>query len=384
MRLAGALVNAGFIALGVFLLARYHPRRLPLVGALVALSPMVFFVSAVINSSGLETATAFAAWCGGLCVVERSTVPPALILWTSISFVALILSRPISPLNAAIIAFVLSAFAGWRRIRTLFRDKSIRPLLVSMVGGCAIAAAFLAFGGVPVLTGVVTKPMSLFNSVWFTLRATAGRLRQCIGLFGTVDTPAPSGVVIVWTAAVAGLSIFGLFASSRCRRALPLLAISIVALPVVFESPHINAVGPYWQGRYWLPLAVGLPLVASSQISQGALLRLHSLTRALTRVTGLVTIGAILIVAQLGAFLTALHRYETGLQAVPGTPIQWSPPGGTGLVVSAFLLGQVLVLGFVIWRFVATRLRSSESDSSTLAHLGVADQIEHRGVPVVP
>ena len=118
-------------------------------------------VSAVINSSGLETATAFAAWCGGLCVVERSTVPPALILWTSISFVALILSRPISPLNAAIIAFVLCAFAGWRRIRTLFRDKSIRPLLVSMVGGCAIAAAFLAFGGVPVLTGVVTKPMSL-------------------------------------------------------------------------------------------------------------------------------------------------------------------------------------------------------------------------------
>ena len=100
--------------------------------------------------------------------------------------------------------------------------------------------------------------------------------------------------------------------------------------------------------------------------------------------TGLVTIGAILIVAQLGAFLTALHRYETGLQAVPGTPIQWSPPGGTGLVVSAFLLGQVLVLGFVIWRFVATRLCSSESDSSTLAHLGVADQIEHRGVPVVP
>ena len=43
-----------------------------------------------------------------------------------------------------------------------------------------------------------------------------------------------------------------------------MLGLSIVGLPIVLESPHIDSVGAYWQGRYWLPLAIGVPLVASA------------------------------------------------------------------------------------------------------------------------
>ena len=55
VRFSGALVDAALIALGLFLLARYHPRRLPLLGAMIALSPMVLFVTAVVNSEGVIT-----------------------------------------------------------------------------------------------------------------------------------------------------------------------------------------------------------------------------------------------------------------------------------------------------------------------------------------
>ena len=92
MRMLGTLINGALIALGLFLLVRYHPRRGPLVGVLVALSPMVFFVTSVLNSSGMEIASAFAAWCGGLCVIEYRRVPAGLAGWTSLAFVVLYLA----------------------------------------------------------------------------------------------------------------------------------------------------------------------------------------------------------------------------------------------------------------------------------------------------
>ncbi len=76
MRLMGTVLDAALIALGIWLLLRYHPRQTPLLGALIALSPMALFVMAVVNSSGLEIAAGFASWCGALCVIEYRFVPP--------------------------------------------------------------------------------------------------------------------------------------------------------------------------------------------------------------------------------------------------------------------------------------------------------------------
>jgi hypothetical protein len=96
---------------------------------------------------------------------------------------------------------------------------------------------------------------------------------------------------------------------------------------------------------------MGIPLIASSPTSLGAFHRIRrQLSRNFVRVTGILTIGSCLIVAQLAAFLTALHRYETGLHVAPGTPSQWSPPGGAELAVGVFLTGQVLLLLFVTWK----------------------------------
>jgi Predicted membrane protein (DUF2142) len=347
MRFVGALVNAAFLGLGVALLARYHPKRLPLLGALVALTPMVFFVSSVINSSGLEIASAFAAWCGGLCIVARSGLPRLLIICTSISFAVLILSRPISPVNALIIVAVLSMLVEGPRLRTLAHDKGVRKVLGTMVAAGAIAVGALAVGGLPVLTGVKTRPLSPGGSVWLTIRLTLARLKQCIGAFSG-ETFVPYGVILVWVSAVGGLLTLALFTSSRGRRALLVLGMSILALPIVFESPQINAVGTYWQGRYWLPLAIGIPLVASSCAvfqSPSALFARRS-----ARVLGVLAFVSILAIAQLAAILTELHRYETGLDQPPGAPIRWLPPGGSTLVVALFLLGEALLVAFLLWQ----------------------------------
>jgi hypothetical protein len=65
------------------------------------------------------------------------------------------------------------------------------------------------------------------------------------------------------------------------------------------------------------------------------------------------TVGAVLCWAQIVSFMTALHRYQTGVGAAPGTPVHCTPPGGTVLVVTMFLTSQVLLLGFICWNSLA-------------------------------
>ena len=130
-----------------------------------------------------------------------------------------------------------------------------------------------------------------------TLRLTGPRLLQTIGDFGWLDTPAPHLTKVIWIVAVAALVVLGLAISARCRRALPLLALAIVAMPVLFEAPKLNASGTYWQGRYWLPLIVGVPLLASTAL--GRIPALHS-RRSPAAVIAVLTAGLILGVAQAG------------------------------------------------------------------------------------
>jgi Predicted membrane protein (DUF2142) len=347
MRFAGVVVNGALVALGLFLLIRYHPRRSTLVGALVALAPMVLFLTSVVNPSGLETAAGFAVWCAGLCIVEQRLVPRSLAIWAALALVIFILARPLSPLYAAIIVVVLGFFAGWRRSRDLLRDACLRAVAWAGAVAAVVAGASLAVLGSPPLLGYPEQPrLRLLAEVHLTLRLTGGRLLQTIGDFGWLDTPAPRVTRVIWLVAAGGLVVVALATSTRCRRAVPLLALAIVALPVVFEAPRLNTTGIYWQGRYWLPLIVGVPLLASTAL--GAVKSRRGRKPSLALV-GVLVAGVGLGVAQLAAFLSALHRYRSGLGAGPHPGPRWSPPGGPVLVVVAFLAGEALLISLVVW-----------------------------------
>lgn len=332
-RFLAVVLDSALIALGLYLLARYH-RRSALVGALIALTPTVLFFGSVVNSSGMEISAGFAAWCGGLCIVAAEEIPRPLIALTSLAFLALILCRPTSWVTALVILVVLGVLSGWHRVRE--RAHVLRPLWVTLIVALAIAACFLLIGGTPSLLGIAAHPpLSRAGSVWLTLRLMSGQLRQTIGVFGWLDVLAPTWVIVVWVASLVALVAYALIVSPQARRALPLLAVAIFAYPFIFETPRLNEVGPYWQGRYWLPLAVGLPLIAAV------------LSPALRRSWALM-IGVLLAAAQLGAFVTALDAYD-GDPVRPGSSALWAPPGGSALTITIFVVGQVLLVGFV-WR----------------------------------
>ena len=348
MRMAGALLDAALLALGLFVLARYYPGRRILAGALVALSPMVFFMAGMVGDSGMEIAAAFAAWAACLCVVRREDVPRPLCVAAALSLVLFTLSRPTSPAYVAIVVVVLAVLAGWRRGRDLLGARSTKAIGVALAGAFGVAFVMLGVGGLPSLLGGATSPpLTHLQEIQKTFSLTWAHLHQAIGNFGWTDTPVPWGATAVWAAGVGAVVVAGAASSGRTGAALVVLVVAVLALPVVLEAPRINAVGPYWQGRYWLPLLVGLPLVA-----------LAFERRLPARATGtggrvLGTVGAVagaglLVAAQVAGFLTALHRYETGLGVGPSARARWGPPGGAGLMVVLFTAGYGLVVLFAL------------------------------------
>ncbi len=348
IRATGDALNAGLIALGIYLLLRYFPRRTTLIGVLLALSPMVLFVMAVLNSSGFEIAAGFATWCGGLCVATHSKVPRALAIWTAVAGVLLILSRPTSPLDVVVIAVVFAVFVGWRELRQR-SNRSLHPLWIPLVVAMIVAAVFLAIGGIPALLGIRPQhPASLLSNMATTVRLTGGYLEQSIGNFGLLDIPVPTWITVVWVACLSVLTAVAIFVSGPCRRALPVLAVAILAVTVGLEAPQINAVGNYFQGRYILPLLVGFPLLASALEWQG---RYALSSRTLRR--SVLALGVVLFAGQVTAFNRALQYYKGGHGHLVGVPAGWVPPAGDFGVNAMFVAGALITFALLVvmaWR----------------------------------
>jgi naphthoate synthase len=93
-----------------------------------------------------------------------------------------------------------------------------------------------------------------------------------IGNFGWLAFRGPYLMIVVWTATIGLVVALGLAVSSRrASIALLLVAGATALLPLVSEYREVPIIGPFWQGRYTLPLAVGVPIVASYLIGASSI-----------------------------------------------------------------------------------------------------------------
>ncbi len=346
IRLVSGLVSSIFIALAIMTVFAWSRNRLLFLGVLLAVTPMTLFMASVVNPSGLEISTGFCLWCSGLVLVlENSATPPVgLVAVMTASAAGLMLNRPVSALWVAMTLVILITLAGPRVIVGLLRLKSIRTsaLIVMFSGVLAFAWAFhfAAVGSAP--SGPQLAPGTTNAQVVAELFGeTGGWLKQMVGVFGWLDTYAPIYTYVVWGMAV-GLVILVALVVSRLRQsaALVLLIALVIVVPVMFGYGEARNVGPYfWESRYILPLAVGIPLVATMLINRARVIaKLHF------RLTVLVccVIGS----ANFLAFAEALRRNTVGVSG----PINflngvWSPPFGTPAVTLLYLV----VTGLFVW-----------------------------------
>jgi hypothetical protein len=266
MRIATALLAAGFIALAAWCLARVRASMWTRSALVLALTPVAFYTTILAAPNGLEMVAGLALWCAMLALPTADT--PALesrLLWVA-GVSALLLGglRPLGPGFLVVIVGIttlLSPRLMWGVVRRHRRSVAVIGLLAiaaavaQMMWKAHEAARFGPFPGVD-----FEPPMRPALMVLWQL--------QVIAAFPFRDQPAPAMVYALFTAVLlAFLGVALRRSSGRLRLVLVVLIAGVVLMPLVLTGATYSSRGAVWQGRYGLALAVGVPLVASLAMS---------------------------------------------------------------------------------------------------------------------
>jgi hypothetical protein len=146
-----------------------------------------------------------------------------------------------------------------------------------------------------------------------------------IGVLGWLDTPLLFHAYDVWFALLGFLVVAALGVGTARHRLLLLALLALTALvPIVVQWPAAAELGIVWQGRYLLPLAVGIPLAAGWALSSS---RAWNEAMASRFAVGLPLV--VLAGLQVMAFWWALHRNVIGIdESWIGFEPRWQPPLG--------------------------------------------------------
>jgi hypothetical protein len=312
MRLTAAVCSALFAGLAFAALRRLVRADLALIAVALAATPMVHFLAGSVNPNGLESVAAIALWCTSLCataaIVAGDRPERGVVVGLLVSGATFALLRPLSPLFAVMIVAVAVFIHGPAGIRSLVRRRD-----AWLLGGALAVPLVLAIGWslgpgrVAAFAGTALPPDRSIGTVLFGL--VDDYFEQAVAVFGWKDTGpvllaiGPWMIVVVALVAVAVL--FG-----RAWGAWTVLAVAAgsLLLPVVLQWPSARTQGLAWQGRYQLPLLVGVPVVAAFVAAGWARSDVGPTTRLVRG--GSVAVGAVLVVSH----LTVMQRNVVGVE----------------------------------------------------------------------
>lgn len=339
MRLANAMACAAFLTLALANI-RQLPRRSPVVvGLAVGITPMVLFVSGPASSSGIATTAGLAVWTAGMVLLEekctRSIAASSVAL--AVPLCAMLLTRRDSLMWGGAMVVVLVAYAPWKRVKDLLAERA--ALMAVAVVGAAAAAQYLIWTGENAAGFNNAGKVGGTGDAGKAFADTVGYLWQAIGVLGWLDTPLPDPVYYSWWGALLALFLGSMaVASFRSNFSVVLAVTLLLGLTTYIGSVRY----PYFQGRYYMPFAIGIPVLAGAAISKGKI-------PTIPRRSMFVVLGWLYLMHQV-AFWQHLRRYSVGAHGTWLFAIdsQWSPPGAPNWV---YLLGYAVTTGAMMWLF---------------------------------
>jgi hypothetical protein len=341
-RALSAAIPMALIAWALFISVRSGPLRVA--GMLLSLTPMAWFTLAVVNPSATVIAGGIALWIAGSSVgIERSAAWLAAlgwsamvlprrdgIVWACLALVILCLLhrqpvidwfRALGGAPRALVAVstltavgwalmdgslvnrasvlglaLLAAVSAWQVVRYRPDAGLARRVTTAVIAGLLLSASTVAV--------FLTRPNS-FDSDSFVLMVgrTGERLSGAIGLLGWLDTPVPLSMQFLWLVAL-GMMAAAALTSPQPREVWFAGATVGVAIAMswLMEIYSGTTTGTYWQGRYYLPLLVGVPIVLG-----------RASTMALLEVRVARLVGSIAMVVLNLALLAAVRRWAVGI-----------------------------------------------------------------------
>ena len=374
MRLLSALMCAGLLASAFLSAFEWRRSRLLLAGLVVAITPEAFFLAGSVNPNSLEIAGMVSLWTTLLVLADRPFAHqvPRLVLRAGVAGVAVLGTRSLSPLWVVICVAVAVVMAGWSQVLALLRRADV------LVAGALMAAVTIGNVVWTTAEGALDIGHSsayahyTFSQSLHLVRAFQGKMfDEMIGYFGWLVAKSPELTYVVWIVAIVVMVLLGLvFGGARQRILLVGVLAATYLIPIGIETRELPTFGLAWQGRYTLPLAAGVPLVAGFAAGR----RLAFLKGWLG--AGLAAVAlAMVAVAQTGGFFWALGRAQTGTAQWPALIHgAWRPPGGPSVWIVLFGL-SLGALYFLVWLGVTRPLpgRGTEVPASARA----LEDVEH-------
>lgn len=344
-RFVSAILCVAALTLAMWLAKR--SRRPDVAGLqLAALTPMAVFLMASVNPNSAEIAGFVAIWACMSRVATDDELSLRLLQLASFLSAVVVLMRPISIVWMAGLVVVVLIGASHQRRRQLFTRLS----LAWAVGPTAVAlvASWLwaVYSSFEVKDERLTNTLSLSAALHVSIDNWGRYFREAIGVLGWLDTTLPFFVYVAWIVALVVVVIIHLRgANPRGIVALVALVAGWLALPLVINGFTNSRAGLTYQGRYSLPIFVGLvflPLWGDRQ------------TLRWPRVPQRWLVGVVLglvVVAEIGAFWQMLRRFSVGAdgKVLLTGHLPWQP-SVTPMVLIAINAVAILAVAWSAWR----------------------------------
>ncbi len=349
MRVLNGLAFSALIA-SAFTAALHRRRRSwAVTGVAVAFTPMVWYLGATINPNATEIAAAITLWATLLALAGDDSLESdgRLVARAGVAGLVLVSMRGLGP-AFTLMAVVASALVASRgRIRALLGRRDTQVWSAIVLAGVAATIAWTFVVGLK-----LDQPEHPAIGFADAFQALPVILRQSIGAMGTYFLPLPFLLYALWVVlSLTGIASGVVAAATRGRIAIGLVALATLALPITTDGYNIPDIGFPWQGRYGLPLTVGLVILAFWLVEA---------TTARRRAIGAGLVGATLV-GQLVAFI-AIGR-KLGMGRVDGNDLldylvhpRWEP----GFSPWLLLAGMIVAVAGLAAILIPAALRDDE------------------------
>jgi hypothetical protein len=356
---------------------------------------MAWFMFAVVNPSGLVIAGGIAFWAAS---TVRLVDSDSLTRWlTAVAWAAMVLPRRDGLVWAAL-ALALGILVTGRGLREWWRALGRGPQVVIVVSTLAVLAwaatsdtnAAQALFVVPLAPVAAALGRRAWRAPWLastarrviaagiavavvvlgalfvmslrrrgfdravlqrTIDQTGFDLTEAVGLLGWLDTQIPTSMLYLWMVALGALVGVALVMGDVLR-VVGVTGIVLVAILTSWTLTMLQneATGTYWQGRYYLPLLVGVPIVLGR----------IDVDPAVARRVGRVVSGVALVVLN-AAMIYGVRRWAVGFG---GTMFPWEWDTYGTVLPPVVLIGLHAVASVALWRWADRQLGGVPVDSA--------------------
>jgi Predicted membrane protein (DUF2142) len=348
MRMLTGIITGAFVATAITALRRLATPALVAAGLALALTPTALFISGAVNPNAPEIAASISFWVCGVVLVSTSStrIDKRLVTAVGIAGCVLALSRQLGPLWLGLIALAILGLSNRSLLANVARSSWARmwAILVAASAAAQIAWDLIVRPRDATLVGETPTNLSTLDAIEDAFGSTFRWYREMIGRFGWLDTPAPQLTWLLWTAVLAFFVFVALAWADRRHVAILFTVLAgVIVVPIVIAATPYRAAGTLWQGRYALPLAFGVPLLAAFALAA------TERGRQLVTTRFALCVGFTLGVAHLLAFAQNMRRYTVGtlseIQYWEDT--LWSPPVLSPLPLT--LAYAAVLIAFTAW-----------------------------------